>query len=344
MKNDRYSRQAYFLPIGEKGQKELAKKKVFIIGAGALGTYAAETMARAGIGQMTIMDRDYVEWSNLQRQAMYTEEDARNLSPKATAAARHLRAINSEIAVRGIVGELNAVSPPGQLEDADIWIDATDNFETRLVINDLSQKYGIPWIYGGAAGAAGTTFTFIPGETPCLACLIKNMPLLSESCDHAGVIAPIIQWVSAHQTAEALKWLVGDKAALRKTLLYKNLWMNEQASIHVQTFKSEDCPSCGRKRTYPYLHASDSRAKVLCGRDTVHVYPEGSVHPDLQGIKWRLRQKKLPYIDRDEVVQVLWNGRRIVFFSDGRALIHGLDDPEEAKRIYEELAVSPLNN
>ncbi|RYM06560.1 thiamine biosynthesis protein MoeB [Sporolactobacillus sp. THM7-7] len=332
-----------FDPIGESGQEALLRAKVFIAGAGALGTHAASMLVRAGVGHVTLIDRDYVEKSNLQRQVLFTEEDARQVLPKAVAAERHLKEINQTCDIHGIVGELSGHEPPEVFRQADFVIDATDNFETRFIINDLSQKYGVPWVYGGAVGAAGTTFTIIPGQTPCLACLLNHLPILAESCDRVGVIAPIIQWVSAHQVTEAIKWLTGNRPAMRHTLLYENLWTNEHAAIRVDTFKNTHCPSCGNKRTYPYLKPASVRTSVLCGRDTVHIHPGNLAHPDLEGVKIRLRQRHLSFVNHDALIQVMWNGHRVVLFHDGRALIHGTKDVHEAEQIYLEMIGTELN-
>lgn len=335
--HERYDRQIRFEPIGESGQELLAASKVFIVGAGALGTHAASTLVRAGVGRVTLIDRDYVEKSNLQRQTLYTEEDVRQVLPKAVAAERHLKAINRSCEIRGIVGELDGAQDQKAVRDADLVIDATDNFETRLILNDLCQKYSVPWIYGGAVGASGTTYTIIPGRTPCLSCLLDRLPILSESCDRVGVIAPIIQWVSAHQVTEAMKWLTGHRSAMRTTLLFENLWTNEHASINVESLKKSTCPSCGSERTYPYLRPVSVRSSALCGRDTVHIHPGNRRHPDLEGVKMRLKQRHLSFISHDALIQVMWKGHRVVLFHDGRALVHGTEDIDKAKMIYQEV-------
>jgi molybdopterin/thiamine biosynthesis adenylyltransferase len=335
--DDRYDRQIHFASIGPSGQAALAQSRVFIVGAGALGTHAASMLARSGVGTITLIDRDYVETSNLHRQVLYTEEDARQMLPKAEAAARHLLKINRSCRVTGIVGELSGDRPPEALLQADLLIDACDNFETRLAINDLSQKYNIPWIYGGVVGASGTTFTIIPGQTPCLSCLLKQMPILAESCDRLGVIAPVVQWVSAHQVAEGLKWLTGNRSAMRRTLLFENLWTNERAAIAVDALKSADCSSCGINRRYPHLKPLSVQPTVLCGRDTVYIHPQQARHPDLEGVKMRLRRRRIAFVDHEMLIQVVWLGHRVVLFYDGRALIHDLNDLDQAQQIYREI-------
>ena len=225
MEDDRYSRQVLFPGIGKEGQKRLREKHVVVVGAGALGSAAAETFVRAGVGKITIIDRDFVEWSNLHRQQLYTERDAEEKLPKAEAAKRHLETINSHTEIDAITGEADA----GVFENvlpASLFIDALDNFDTRMLINDFCQKHEVPWIHGACVGSYGITFTVLPGETPCLHCLMETIPLDGETCDTAGIIAPTVQMVSSHQTAEALKILTGNLDALRHKLISFDLWTN----------------------------------------------------------------------------------------------------------------------
>lgn len=213
--NDRYSRQELFQPIGRAGQRKLGQKHVLIVGAGALGTANAEVLARAGVGKLTLADRDYVEWSNLQRQQLYTESDAEQRLPKAVALKKRLAAINSEIEIAAAVVDVTPVEIERLTNGVDLIVDGTDNFETRLILNDISQKRRIPWIYGACVASYGLSYTVLPGQTPCLQCVMERVPMGGETCDTAGVIAPAVQMVSAHQTSEALKILVEDFSALR---------------------------------------------------------------------------------------------------------------------------------
>ena len=201
---ERYSRQILFAPIGEEGQKALMEKHVLIIGAGALGTANAEMLARAGVGKLTIIDRDYVEWSNLQRQQLYVEDDAENRLPKAIAIKNHLAQINSEVIVQAYVDDVTSSNIENWITGVDVIVDSTDNFETRLLINDVSLKHSIPWIYGGCVGSYGLSFTVIPNQTPCLHCLLKHIPFDGLTCDTVGVISPIVSMVTSHQTTESV--------------------------------------------------------------------------------------------------------------------------------------------
>ena len=208
--SDRYSRQILFSPIGIEGQDKIRSKHVLIIGAGALGSGNAEMLTRAGVGKLTIVDRDYVEESNLQRQQLYTERDVEQKLPKAAAAEKRLREINSDVHIEAVIGDANPEKLAELAQGKDLIIDSTDNFETRLAINDISQKLNIPWIYGACVGSYGMSFTIIPGKTPCLNCLLKTIPIQGMTCDTVGIISPAVGMVVAHQTAEALKVLVED--------------------------------------------------------------------------------------------------------------------------------------
>ncbi len=215
---ERYSRQIRFPGIGPSGQDLLRKKNAVIIGMGALGSSHAEMLARAGIGKLRIIDRDYVEASNLQRQQLYTEADALNRLPKVIAAKNRLSKMNSDVEIQTHITDLNTENALDLFKDADVILDATDNFETRQLINDAAQFLGIPWVYGAATSSYGLTFTFLPGETPCFSCVYKHLPVQGDTCDTVGIIAPIIQWVSAHQTTEALKLLTEHKGETARNL------------------------------------------------------------------------------------------------------------------------------
>lgn len=333
---DRYSRQERFAPIGVTGQAKLREAHVLVIGAGALGTGISEILARSGIGHLTIADRDYVEWSNLQRQQLFSEEDARGRMPKAVAARQRLEAINSVIKIDAQVMDVTAESLNSLVQGVHLIMDATDNFETRLIVNDISQKYNIPWIYGGCVGSYGMTFTILPGETPCLNCLLRTIPLGGDTCDLSGVIPSAVQMVVAHQTTEALKLLTGNKESLRGTLLSFDLWRNEQASIRVHAARQSDCPSCGEHATYPFLSSSHvSKTEVLCGRDTVQIRPPQRIELDLNSTAKRLRSLNEGKVELNPfLLSFTIQGRRMVIFKDGRALIHGTKDVAEAKSIY----------
>ncbi|MGD6900638.1 ThiF family adenylyltransferase [Bacillus infantis] len=336
--DERYSRQTLFPGIGSVGQEKIARKHVLIIGAGALGSGCAELLIRAGVGSMTIIDRDYVEESNLQRQQLYAEKDAREKLPKAKAAERRLKEINSSVSLSCIVGDADPSLLAELAPGTDLMIDATDNFETRMVINDLSQKLGIPWIYGACVGSFGMSFTVIPGKTPCLNCLLKAVPLQGLTCDTGGIIGPAVQMTVAHQGAEALKILAEDWGAVRTSFVSFDLWHSQYTNMGTAKAKDPGCPSCGAERTYPYLELDNrTRTAVLCGRDTVQIRPPGKRDLDLEGLAGQLGRlgyevKGNPYLLSAEL-----GAERAVFFSDGRALIHGTKDEAHAKSIYQRL-------
>lgn len=332
---ERYSRQTLFTPIGEQGQQRLAEKHVLIIGAGALGTGGAESLVRAGVGKITIVDRDYVEWSNLQRQQLYTEADAANRIPKAIAAQKRLQQINSEVDIIAHIMDVTPEEMEMLVKDVDLILDATDNFDIRMLINDISQKHAIPWIYGSCVGSYGISFTIIPGETPCLHCLMESVPIGSMTCDTAGIISPAVGMVIVYQTAEALKILTENRDALRKKLVSFDLWENGQSMINVSNLKKENCPSCGKHKTYPFLsYENQTKTAVLCGRDSVQIRPAKTEKRDLPAIAKTLSMKG-GHIEQNPFLLSFTVGKqRLVMFQDGRALVHGTKDIAEAKTLY----------
>ncbi|MCD7035219.1 ThiF family adenylyltransferase [Metabacillus sp. GX 13764] len=335
MENNRYSRQILFSPIGEEGQKKIRQKKVVLIGAGALGSGTAEALVRAGIGSLVIIDRDYVDESNLQRQQLYTEQDAGEQLPKAEAAKRRLEKINSDVSIIGYIADADPLFLEPHLKDTNLIMDGTDNFETRYMINDLAVKHGIPWIYGACVSSYGITYTILPGETPCLTCLMKKMPLGGATCDTAGIISPAVSMVTAHQTADALKILTDQKDKLKKELLSFDIWEGQYTSIKVSKMKKDSCPTCGTERVYPYLQAENtSRTAVLCGRDTVQIRPPE--HNLLNvGEKAEQLQGKVEGLFHNPFLLSFQAGElRLVAFKDGRVLVHGTKKTAEAKSVY----------
>ncbi|WP_349409419.1 thiazole biosynthesis adenylyltransferase ThiF [Pseudalkalibacillus sp. SCS-8] len=333
--SDRYSRQTLFAPIGEEGQQKISQKHVLIIGAGALGTGNAEALVRAGIGTLTIVDRDYVEWSNLQRQQLYTEKDADERIPKAVAAQNRLRDVNSDVEVRAHILDATPQELEQLVDGVDLILDATDNFDTRMMINDVSQKHGIPWIYGACVSSYGISLTVIPDETPCLNCLLETVPIGGLTCDTAGIISPTVQMVVAYQTAEALKILVEDWSALRTKLVSFDLWRNQHTSINVMKAKKEDCLSCGKEPTYPYLsYENQTKTAVLCGRDSVQIRPPKRQEWNLEEIAKRLSTQGGKVEQNPYLLSFRIGEHRMVLFKDGRALIHGTKDIAEAKTLY----------
>ncbi|MFS1515950.1 thiazole biosynthesis adenylyltransferase ThiF [Bacillus sp. SM2101] len=333
--SERYSRQQLFLPIGETGQQKISNKHVLLIGAGALGTGNAEALVRAGVGKLTIVDRDYVEWSNLQRQQLYSEIDAQERIPKAVAAKSRLQAINSHVEINAHVADVSVREMEELVLGVDLILDATDNFDTRLLINDISQKYEIPWIYGACVGSYGISYTIVPGITPCLHCLLETVPLGGMTCDTAGIISPAVQMVVAYQTTEALKILVEDWAALRKKLVSFDLWKNQHSAISVDKVKKTECSSCGEDRTYPFLsYENQTKSAILCGRDAVQIRPPKKIDRDLEKVADLLKSQG-GTVERNPYLVAFSTGQhRLVIFKDGRVLVHGTKEISEARSLY----------
>lgn len=333
--DDRYSRQVLFRPIGNQGQDKISKKHVLIVGCGALGSANAEALVRAGIGHVSIVDRDYVEWSNLQRQQLFTEEDARLSLPKAIAAKDKLKQINSTVQIDTHVMDATSNTLRPLLENVDIVIDATDNFDIRFILNDLLQQLQIPWIFGACVGSTGMSFTIIPDKTACLNCLLPAIPLVGATCDSVGIIGPTVQMVVAHQTTEVLKLLVEDKDALRSNLVTFDLWHNQFQTIKMDRAKDLDCPTCGSNPSYPYLqYDKQTKTEVLCGRDTVQIRNNREV--SLVDLAKHL--EKVGAVNQNDFLLVLhYQSYRLVFFKDGRTFIHGTNSIEVAKKLYYQL-------
>ncbi len=327
-------KQALFL--GKNGQEKLQHASVLVIGAGALGSSIAEMLVRAGIGEMTIVDRDYVEWSNLQRQQLYTEEDAKNKLPKAIAAKNRLLKLNSSIKINGLITDINAKNIEEYVKKQTILIDATDNFETRMIVNDAAVKFGIPFIFGACVASYGITFPIIPGKTPCLNCLLEHIPTLHDTCDTVGVISPIVQIITAFQVTSALKLITGTKVL--PLLQSYDVWKNEKADINIEKLKHKNCPTCGDHPIFPYLQ-SDTEVKtdILCGRDAIQLRNVSSLSLSLEELSKRLMNYVDDLIVNPYLLSCSVEEYRIVLFKDGRAIIHGTNHPNEAMTIYNKI-------
>lgn len=329
--NNRYQKQELFL--GSDGQVQLQMAHVIIIGAGALGSASAEMLARAGVGHITIVDRDYVEWSNLQRQNLYTEEDAQNKLPKVIAAKNRLQQINSEITINAYIVDMNASNVEELIKDQSIIIDATDNFETRMVVNDAAVKQGKPFIFGACVASYGLTFSIIPGKTPCLHCLLNHLPLNGMTCDTVGVISPIVQVIASYQVTQAIQLLTGHEPT--PSIQSLDIWKSEKAEININRLKNRNCPTCGEHATYPYLSFENrTKTDVLCGRDAIQIRPGTSLSLSLE----RLSQNIKGFVSNVKVNPYLlscsFENYRIVFFKDGRAIIHGTKETSTARTVY----------
>ncbi|MDO8132513.1 MAG: ThiF family adenylyltransferase, partial [Candidatus Brocadiales bacterium] len=253
--SNRYARQILFYGIGETGQKTLREKSAAIVGCGALGCTSANLLVRSGLGYLKIIDRDFIEESNLQRQSLFDEEDINKNLPKAIAAQNKLEKINPHVKIKAFVTDLNPSNINNTLRDADVIIDGTDNFETRFLLNDFCVKNCIPWIYGACIGSIGMTMNIISSKTPCLRCVLEDIPPFgtTETCDTEGIIAPIACLIASVQVAEALKILTGNFDALSKGLLKIDLWRNEIKRLHIEDIREKsDCVTC-KQHHYEFL-------------------------------------------------------------------------------------------
>ena len=328
---DRYSRQVLFPGIGPEGQPRLAKGRVAIVGCGATGTCVSGLLARAGVGHLTIIDRDYVEPSNLQRQSLFDEADAAESLPKAVAAARKISAFNSEIQTIPVVADLTPENIESLLGDSDLILDATDNFETRYLINDFAVKHGKPWIYAAAVASYAVTMNVIPGETACLACVFPAPPEGTvETCDTAGILNSAVNLIGSIQATEAIKFLVGARDKLRKTLLSFDVWSNEQAEIAAGQPRS-GCQTC-KKREFIHL-AGERRPQItLCGRNSVQIH-ERNRPVDFAEMSARLETHGT--VKHNAFVLKFWREPfEMTLFPDGRAIIKGTNDTSVARSLY----------
>lgn len=331
--SDRYSRQILFSPIGVVGQEKIRSGRVAIVGCGALGTVSAEMLVRAGVGSLTLVDRDFVETSNLQRQSLFSEEDAASALPKAVAAAAALQRINREVEIVTQVQDLRPDNIAGLLQGAELILDGTDNFETRFLLNDFAVREKLPWVYGACLGSYGTALAVEPGRSPCLRCLCESPPSPGslETCDTAGILSPIVHLVASFQVVQCLKILVGESPS--REILQVDLWKGEWRSTPSPSAPSPDCPCCVRHQ-FEFLegHAA-GRLTRLCGRGAVQVYPAGAGSVDLEKISRRLSRRGRvqcnPYLLRAWI-----NGYEIALFPDGRSIIKGTEDAGEARAVY----------
>ncbi|WP_127586669.1 ThiF family adenylyltransferase [Paenibacillus koleovorans] len=328
--HERYSRQMLFAPVGAEGQRKLGASSVLIVGMGALGTVLANHMVRAGVGLVRFVDRDYVEASNLQRQMLYDEDDVRESMPKAMAAERKLKRINSSVRLEPVVADVTVENVERLLDGIEVVLDGTDNFQTRFLLNDACFKLGIPFVYGGAVGSRGMSAVFVPGATPCLRCLIQPGEGTAETCDRIGVLSPVVDISASYQAVEALKLLVGAVAVRRPTLISFDVWNNHHFEMKTGEPKP-DCPTCGT-REFPSLQQGAVDAASLCGRETVQLHVASSF--DLTA--WEERLSGLARVERNPFLlkAYLPEGERIVMFPDGRALVQGTEDPVRAKTLY----------
>jgi adenylyltransferase/sulfurtransferase len=331
----RYSRQELFEGIGEQGQLYLAASSAVIVGCGALGGIQAETLARAGVGSLTLVDRDFVEPSNLQRQITFEENDALERIPKAIAAAKRIQRVNSEIRVRPIVADINFQNVEEILDGADLVLDGTDNFETRFLINDACMKFSRPWIYGAAVGSYGLTMTVVPGKTPCLRCVLEALPEPGSgpTCDTAGVILPIISMIGSIQSSEALKLLTRQENLLHRSLIRVDVWDSKWTKLDLSIDQSRsDCPSCNGE--FAFLNGEGRQVTTtLCGRNAVQIARSGTLPVDFNQLASRLTP--LGEVAFNEfLLRFRVDEFEITVFADARGIVRGTTDPAVARTIF----------
>jgi molybdopterin/thiamine biosynthesis adenylyltransferase len=332
--NERYSRQVLFSGIGKEGQGKLLQSRALIIGCGALGSAHAESLARAGVGRLRIVDRDFVEASNLQRQTMFTERDADERIPKAVAAANHIHELNKAIEVESEIADVNHSNIERLVRDCDVVLDGTDNFATRYLINDACVKHEINWIYGAAVGSYGVTMTIRPHQTPCLRCVFEEAPPAASAptCDTAGVIMPIISVVAAVQVTEALKLLTGQLEDLHRSLMQFDVWRNEWRKINPGA-PSPECPTCGLGRFETLEAASGDFAAVLCGRNAVQISPAQATRLNFTELAERLRVTGEVKFN-DYLLRFRTGEFELTVFQDARSIIRGTSEITTARSLY----------
>lgn len=333
----RYDRQMRYAPLGESGQRRLKDSTALICGCGALGSVQASTLVRAGVGRVRIVDRDFLELNNLQRQVLYDETDVAAGLPKAIAAQAKLKLINSNVQVEAQVADIDHNNIASLLESVDVILDGTDNFEIRFLLNDASQKFGVPWVYGGCIGAEGQSMTIIPSKSACLRCLMPETPPpgTTPTCDTAGILGPIINVIASVQSAEAIKILSGNEAAVSQKLTVFELWDNclRQIKLDALTDNRDNCPACS-KTDLPWLDGRlGSHSAVLCGRNAVQLSFPDKLSVSLDDLALRLAD--VASVSKNQfLLRATIDGYVLTVFPDGRAIIGGTDDIGEAKSVY----------
>jgi len=329
--DDRYSRQVLFAEIGEQGQKRLSRSRVAIVGCGATGSALAALLARSGVGMLRILDRDYVETSNLQRQSLFDENDARESLPKAIAAAQQIARFNSQIVVEPHVADLIPANVESLLDGVDLVLDGTDNFETRYLVNDFAVKNSVAWIYAAGVASYAVTLNILPGETACLACVFPDPPRGTvETCETAGILNSTVNLVASIAATEALKFLVGARAKMRRTLLSWDVWNNDRAEV-AAVHPRPGCRACGERN---FIHlAGEGRPHItLCGRNSVQIH-ERERPVDFSEMTVRLGPHGT--VRHNEFVLKFWHAPyEMTLFPDGRAIIKGTTDTAIARSLY----------
>jgi adenylyltransferase/sulfurtransferase len=333
---ERYSRQMRFPGVGAEGQKRLSKSRVTLCGCGALGTVLANALVRAGVGFLRVIDRDFIETHNLQRQVLFDEADVTANLPKAEAAARKLRLINSEVTIEAIVTDIDRTNILELVGDADLILDGTDNFEVRYLINDAAVKLGKPWVYGGCIGSHGQTMTILPGKTPCLRCVIPVGPGPGEgaTCETAGVLGPTVNIVASYQATDAIKILTGNTDAINRDLIYLDVWENVFKKFNIAKLLEKGNCICCKQRQFEWLEGQHgSQTTSLCGRNAVQVSHRTASRLDFDGMAKQLRTLGEVSFNRF-MLKFTVDSFDFTVFPDGRAIIKGTSDIDKARTLY----------
>jgi molybdopterin-synthase adenylyltransferase len=330
----RYKRQMQFAPIGNRGQELIEKSHVAIVGVGALGSTLAERIARMGVGKITLIDRDWVEWDNLPRQTLFCESDVTNRLPKSVAAADRLTQICSECEIVPIVEDIVPGNAERLLSGADLILDGTDNFETRFLINDWALKHKVPWIHGGCVGASGQVMAILPGETACFRCLLPELPGADgqQTCDTVGVIGPAVMIIAAWQSLEAIKILSGNASSVTRDLICFDFWTSDTRKIKLDRARtSPSCPAC--QGEYDFLSGKfASLSSILCGKNAVQIQPQ-SGRVDLAALSNKLKPHGT--VESNPFLVRFTSGEfSLTVFGDGRAIVSGTQDPAVARSVY----------
>lgn len=332
----RYARQSRYAPLGEAGQQNMQAAAALIVGCGALGSVSSSTLVRAGVGRVRIVDRDYLEISNLQRQVLFDEADVRSGLPKAAIAQQKLELVNSEVQIEGIVADVTHENIRELAKGVNVIVDGTDNFETRLLINDYAISASVPWIYGGCIGAEGQVLSILPGETACFRALMPEPPEpgSSPTCDTAGILGAAVNLVASLQASEAIKILSGNKEAVCKKLTVFDLWHNRIRQMQVAPLHAGgDCPAC-HGREFPWLEGKrGGGAVVLCGRNSVQLRAAATGPVNLEQLAEQLA-KVGEVVSNPFLVRLSVDDYRITLFADGRAIVSGTEDEAEARSAY----------
>lgn len=332
----RYCRQMLFAPIGQAGQRRLLAARATLVGCGALGSVLANTLVRAGLGRLRLVDRDFVELDNLPRQVLFDEQDVRDNLPKAEAATRKLRQINSTATLEPVVADFNPTNAEFLCRDADLVLDGTDNLETRYLLNDVAVKLGRPWVFGACLGAEGLVLAVLPGQTPCLRCVWDEPPPPGTlpTCETAGVIAPVVNIVASLQATAALKILIGRAAEVPRALLAVDAWTAQVRRINVERGgEGGACPCCQQRR-FDFLEGGRvAGSTTLCGRNAVQVLPPAAASVSFPQIAARLPASAAPRANA-YLLSFTVEGYGVTLFADGRAIIQGTGDPAVAKSLY----------